>query len=288
MTMTLDELLKGLEKTAGVKLASETEEAEKKDEKDADKKVEDAKKDVDQADKDVKDAEKENTEEDEQCKEARLQGVALANEIMSKVASQTQTTTNKDQTMKKEAAAAGQALADALIKAAAAGDISTMNGVAPGTVPQKNIVDAAQIVSEDNNKVQPLPTSTDGGVSADGDINQIFDGIIQDAINQGATSYDQGVGARTPEVDETEGAVERSATPNQVPDEEVEKAAAVSSLVQDGYDFDTAVTQVNTAFNQGVESSFLFTIHKLLHTHSTGTQSGSASSSSATLNGPIT
>jgi hypothetical protein len=255
MTMTLDELLQGLEKTAGVKLASDDKKEEdkareekdaKKDEEKAGEKIEDAKKDVSDAKRDEKAAECDEEKEDGQCKEARLQGVALANEIMSKVAARTQPSTTKDKTMKKEAAAAGQALAEALIKAAAAGDVSTENGVAPATVPQKNIVDSAQIVAEDNAKVQPLPTSVDGGVRAEGDINQILEGIVQDAIGQGATSYDQGVGSRTPVPSAVEEKAEEHATPNQVEDE-VEKAAAVQSLVQDGYDFDTAVQLVKAA-----------------------------------------
>jgi hypothetical protein len=261
MNMTLQELLDGLEKQAGLnKQAAEEDMKDKKDgkkdpEKDerddeskAKEDVEKAKKDVDEAAEDVEKAEKENGKEEEQCKEARLKGAALAQEVMSKVAAlKVNTETNKEPVMKKEAAAAGQALAEALLtKLANAGDVSTENGVTPGSVPQKNIVDAAQIVAEDDAKIKPMPTGD--GIKNEGSINQILDGIVADAISQGATSYGQGVEAKARGICEAEGDPEETATPNQVEDEdEREKAAAVSSLVNDGYDFESAVEMVKAA-----------------------------------------
>lgn len=261
MTFTLNDILTGVENAIQMqKQADEYAESddkkatpekdEKKDESKAKKDVDKAKEEVDNAAKEVSNAEKKNGEEEEQCKEARLQGAALAQEIMSKVAAQLNPQTTKEPEMNKQAAAAGQALAEALLtKLANAGDVSTENGIAPNSVPNKNIVDSAQIVATDNAKVQPLPTSQDGGVRAEGDVNQILEGIVADAIAQGGVGYDQ-VAANTAMPSQAQGRAEMEATPHQVPDEsvdETEKAAAVSALVQNGYDFATAVDLVKAA-----------------------------------------
>jgi hypothetical protein len=251
MNMTLNELLADLEGLT--KQAEEedkkVEKEEKKEEGDAKKEFGKAKEEVREAGKAVEKAEKDEDEEEEQCKEARFKGAELAKEVMSKVASlQVKKTPNKEGEMKKEAAAAGKALADALLeKLANAGDESTENGVAPGSVPQKIIVDNAQIVSEDNMKIKPMPTGD--GIKNEGTINQILDGIVADAISQGATSYGQGVEAKAAPIDAVEGDPERTGTPNQVEseDDEVEKAAAVSALVADGIDFASAVEMVKAA-----------------------------------------
>jgi hypothetical protein len=251
MNMTLNELLADLEG-----LTKQAEEDPKKDEKDEKKEEGDAKKEFGKAKEDLKAAgkaveksEEDEEEEDEQCKEARFKGAELAKEVMSKVASlQVNNTPKKEGEMKKEAAAAGKALADALLeKLANAGDESTENGVAPGSVPQKIIVDNAQTVAEDNMKIKPMPTGN--GIRNEGTINQILDGIVADAISQGATSYGQGVEAKAAPIDAVEGDPEHSATPNQVAedDDEVEKAAAVSALVSDGFDFASAVEMVKAA-----------------------------------------
>lgn len=256
MNMTLNELLADLHhltKQAG-------EEEEKKDEKkDDDKKDEKGekkenpfvKKEVEEAKKEVEESDKDEDDE-EHSKEARLKGAELAKEVMSKVASlQVKKPTqesNKEGEMKKEAAAAGKALADALLeKLANAGDMNTGNGVAAGTVPQKIIVDNAQTVAEDDMKIKPMPTGD--GIKNEGTINQILDGIVADAISQGATSYGQGVEAKAGPITAEEGDPEQSATPHQVPneDDEVEKAAAVSALVADGFDFASAVEMVKAA-----------------------------------------
>jgi len=255
MTMTLDELLSDLEKTAGLNKEAEMTEEAKALEKEEDKEHESAKENISKAkaaieaaEKDVEDAKKVNDKEKEHCKEARLQGAALAQEVMSKVAALklTTNTTDKEPEMKKEAAEAGKALADALLeKLAEAGDVNLHDGVAPGSVPQKNIVNSAQVVAEDDAKIKPMPTGD--GIKNEGTINQILEGIIADAVAQGATPHGQGVEAKAAPITAAEGGVEDQAVPNQVPTDEQEKAAAVIALVNDGYDFESAVEMVKAA-----------------------------------------
>jgi hypothetical protein len=259
MSLTLSDLLKDLEAEVGLNKQAAEDEKDSKEGKDKkgdpetkERKEEgDAKSNLFKAEKEVEEAEKDNKKEQEECtKEASAKGAALAQEVMARVKSAgvAQTTTqNKESDMKKEASVAGKALADALLeKLAAAGDVSTVNGTVAGTVPQKAIADSAQIVAEDDNKVKPTP-GTDG-MHGGGSINQILDAIVQDTISQGATAFGQNVEAKARNAAEAEGVVEDHAVPNQVEDEdEREKAAAVSALVDDGYDFASAVEMVKAA-----------------------------------------
>lgn len=258
MNLTLTDLLKSLETDIGLNKQAEEDEKDKKkdeDKKDGDdpekkeeKKEGDAKSNLFKAEKDVEDAEKDNKKEQEECtKEAQLKGAALAQEVMARVKTASQTPKTKDDEMKKEASVAGKALADALIeKLASAGDISTTTGISAGTVPQKNLLDAAQQVREDDSKIKPTP-GTDG-MHGGGSINEILDAIVADTVAQGATSFGQGVEAKARDAKEAEGVVEDHAVPNQVEDEdEREKAAAVSALVEEGYDFASAVEMVKVA-----------------------------------------
>jgi hypothetical protein len=243
--MNLDDIITRLEAQSGLsKQASEdTEKDEKTDE-------EKAKSFFGKAEKEVDKAEKKNGEEekkDEECKdeeEAHEKGASFAKEIMAKFAAQTQSVTKED-TMNKQAAAAGAALADAILqKIANAGDETTDNGIKPGLVPNKGQVDNAQMVAEDDAKIQPTP-GTDG-MHDGGSINQIFDAIVADA-SQGATSFNQ---VHIPGVAAKDGDATRMATPHQEGMEagdEQEKAAAVSALVSQGFDFDEAVGMVKAA-----------------------------------------
>lgn len=258
MDMTLESLLEGLEKQAGLvgmdKQASEDPKADEKHEKEEDKEeskvekdVSEAKSDLEKSEKDFENLKKMNKEEEkkdekEQTKEAQVAGAELAQTIMQKVAS-VQLSNKETQEMNKQASDAGKALADALLeKLANAGDVTTVNGIPEGVVPNKNQIDVAQTVAEQDAAIKPMPTGD--GIKNTGTINQIFDAIVSDALGQGA--------ATPTEIDhvsssQAEGAVEASAVPNQEP---VEKAAAVMSLVNSGIDFDSAVDMVKAAAEQ--------------------------------------
>jgi hypothetical protein len=248
-----------LEKQAGLsKQASDDAAADEKHEKKEDKVEDDAKKNVSEAksalgksEKDFENLKKMNEKEEkkdekgekEQTKEA--QATSLADQIMQKVAS-ANITTNKDSEMNKQASDAGKALADALLtKLANAGDVATINGIPGGVAPNKNQIDVAQQVAEQDATIKPMPTGD--GIRNSGTINQIFDAIVSDALGQGAAAVDQVAGGG---VAGNEGAVEAHAVPNQVPDESVEKTAAVVSLVNSGIDFDDAVNMVKAAAEQ--------------------------------------
>lgn len=257
MDMTLETLLDNLEKQAGfVKQASDDSDKDEKDKKD--KKDEKDKKDGDKEEKDkdekskslfgaakeeLKEAEK-DVEKAEQTKEAQVAGADFANEIMQKVAS-LQITQTKENEMNKQASAAGSALAAALLeKLANAGDVTTVNGIPEGVVPNKNQVDVAQTVAEQDATIKPMPTGD--GIKNTGTINQIFDAIVADALGQGAATPTE---INHVSSSQAEGAVEAHAVPNQV-GESVEKTAAVVSLVNSGYDFDEAVDMVKAAAEQ--------------------------------------
>lgn len=238
MDLTLDSLLKTLdqelEKTASDKECTEEEKKEAKEEAKAEAKAE---------------AKEEKKEGGDHVKEASEAGAALARQVMEKVASTKLETTG----MNKQATTAGQALAKALIekmtKAANAGDVTTVSGVADGAAGNKAQNDSAQVVAEDDSKVKPMPLSD--GLRNQGTINQIFDAVVADALAQGAASTDQvherGVAA-------PEGGAEDHAVPNQVKtaseqdmEDAIEKAAAVEHLVQNGIAFEDAVELVKAA-----------------------------------------
>lgn len=255
--LSLDNLLDRLHEEAGLnKAASEkTEEKENKDEKNAGKEIGQAVQALEAAKKDEKGAEKENDSEknqdkDEQTKEAALRGAELAKEVMQKVASIKLDQVTTEDTMNKQAADAGKALAEALLeKLANVGDQNTMNGIPMGTVPNKTQVDLAAQVAEQDRIIQKQP-GTDGRGNG-GTINQIFDAIVADAMAQGAAPVDQNAPAG---VTRAEGAQVVAQAPNQVqtggftvPGDEVEKAAAVSELVAQGHDFESAVAMVKAA-----------------------------------------
>lgn len=235
MTMTLDSLLQDLESQAMVKVASDEAktEDEKKKEEEARKAAEDAKS------KEGKPAE--GKKEEEQEKKAGDSSDALAQQIMQKVASAN--ITEETNEMQKQAAAAGKTLAEALlIKLASAGDQSTTNGIPAGVVPNKNQVDNAQMEAEQAAVIKPMPTGD--GIKNQGTINQLFDAIVQDAVAQGGVTTTEMQAGQTAGKD---GAVEASATPNQVPNVSVEKTAALNELVGQGVDFDSAVELIKLA-----------------------------------------
>ena len=263
MNLTLDSLIDSLSEQAGLsKTASEeTEKKEGKDEKNAGKEIGEAVQALEAAKKDDKDAKKENDggpgkkgddDEDtknEQTKEAAAKGANLAKEVMQKVASLSLDQVKTEDTMNKQAADAGKALAEALLeKLASVGDQNTENGIAGG-VPNKTQVDLAAQVAEQDRIIQNQP-GTDGRGNG-GTINQIFDAIVADAMSQGAAPVDQNP---APGVTKEEGSQLGVQAPNQVQTgaytvagDEVEKAAAVSALVEQGFDFDHAVNLVKEA-----------------------------------------
>jgi hypothetical protein len=258
MNLSLDDLIQDLEKSAGLtKSASEkSEKDEKKDEEKAETAVCKADEELDTACKADQAAKKENAVEqkddkkkdDEQTKEAAAKGAALAKEVMQKVASIKLDQVNTEDTMNKQAADAGKALAEALLeKLASVGDQNTMNGIASG-VPNKTQVDLAAQVAEQDSIIQNQP-GTDGRGNG-GTINQIFDAIVSDAMAHGAAPVDQNPAAG---IAKEEGAQVAAQTPNQggvtgwVDADQQEKAAAVSELVSQGFDFDAAVNLVKEA-----------------------------------------
>lgn len=266
MNLTLESLLQGLEKQAGlVDLDKRAEEDPKKDEEhekkedaveaDAEKKTSEAKEDLKESENDFsklkkmnekeesKDEKEESKDEKEQTKEAQEAGAEMANFIMQKVASAQ--LTNKETEMNKQIAESGKALADALlVKLANAGDQTTLNGIPEGVAPNKNQIDNAQFVAEHDSYIKPMPTGD--GIKNQGTINQIFDAIVADTHAQGATDFDAEHAENGPTAP-VEGAAEQMATPNQVQTESVEKTAAVISLVNSGIDFDSAVSMVKAA-----------------------------------------
>lgn len=242
-SLTLDDLLNSL--GAGLmKAASDDECKDEKKEDKSDKDESKEKKDLPafmqkkDGDKDEKEDKDEKSEDKEgQTKEASDAGAALAREIMAKVASTKVETINP---MNKQASVAGQALAQALLqKKAYAGDMTTQNGVVPGTAGSKVIADNAQMEAEGASYIKPMLLSD--GIRNSGTVNEIFDAVIADAVGQGATGDEQvhqtGVAAQ-------EGNVEDHAVPNQV------KVAYMNELLEQGVDFDEAADMVKSAAEQ--------------------------------------
>jgi flavin-binding protein dodecin len=256
MDLTLDQLLASFETGMNKSASDDSDKKYEKEykggfpfaKKDEDKSDKSDKEDKDE-DKDEKDEDKSDKEDESegQEKEASLAGAALAREVMEKVAS-----LNLNKEMNKQASTAGQALARALLKKASAGDMTTMDGIAPGIVPNKNQVDNAQMEAEGASYIKPMLTGN--GIENQGNVNQIFDAMIQDALSQGAASTDQ---VHERGVANVEGAVEDHALPNQIrvasEEDEIEKAAAVAHLVANGINFDDAFEMVKQA---EVEISF--------------------------------
>lgn len=238
MTMTLntlDDLLKSLEKQA-----SEDESAKKEEDKKEDEKKSDEAKGKEMPWDKKDDSEK----KEDRVKEAQLQGAALADQIMQKVASANLPT--QKETSMNTAQFAGQALAQSLLeKLASAGDMTTTNGVFAGALPNKAQIDNAQMTAEQDAIIAPTPTK-DGMGNGGGSVNQIFDAIVAKAMAQGAVAHDQ---VTQTGIAPMEGAVEQHAVPNGVPStsDSVEKVAAVSALVNSGFDFDQAVEMVKAA-----------------------------------------
>lgn len=162
---------------------------------------------------------------------------SIAADILQKAAS-FQTETSEDNMNKSQAVLRGEALANQLLeKLASAGDVSSADGVAPGSTPNKVIVDNAAVVGEDNLRDQLQP-------GLGGTVNEIFDAVVADAASNGVVLDETG----NP-VAPLEGGAE-SGVPNQVEtyeSDEHEKAAAVASLVNEGVDFDQAVNLVKQA-----------------------------------------
>ncbi len=237
---TLDDILDSLEKKAA---EDDKDKKEKGDKAPPFAKKEDGDDDEDKKEKGKKEGEQEKSA-------AFKSGSELAKEVMEKIASQqTPQTTNKGEQMNKQASEAGKALAQALLKKAGVGDVSTSNGITDGVVPNKGQVDLAAQVAEHAATIQPTP-GTDG-MGNGGTINQIFDAIVNDALARGVK--DENVTGNTAQAEGARGAQ----APNQVPvthngvgDDSQEKSAAVSQLVNDGFDFDQAVTMVKAAADQ--------------------------------------
>ena len=244
MSMTLDDLLNSLEKQASDQEGSK--DKKKKDEEkedEAEEKEDSASYKLRSAEKDLEDAKK----IEDRVKEAHLQGSALANEIMQKVASAKTPSNLKETQMNKSAQFAGKALAQSLLtKLAGAGDASTSNGIYEGAMPNKAQIDNAQMVAEHDMTIDPTPTKDAAG-DGGGSVNQIFDAIIAKAMAQGAASVDQVHGTG---ISQYEGVIaDRTAPGNAVAgaEEEVEKVAAVNALMSTGFDIFSAVDMVKAA-----------------------------------------
>jgi hypothetical protein len=125
-----------------------------------------------------------------------------------------------------------------LTKQADSADANTVAGVTDATAPNKIQQDNAEMVAQDDSKVQPLP-------AAGGTLNQILDAIVNTAVAQGAQPVDRATGSNVAAVD--------AGTPAS---EEQEKAAAVSVLVESGVDFDDAVNLVKAAEYEILEDQF--------------------------------
>lgn len=230
--MTLDEILRGLEKSA----ADQSEDDKSKDKE----KAEDKEKSKDDSKNPFGGKAKEEKEETQEKKASFKSGADLAKEIMEKVAS-TKIENTKGEEMNKQAQEAGAALAQALLtKLAGVGDVVTSNGIPDGVVPNKTQVDIAAQLAEHDASFQPTP-GTDGRGNG-GTINEIFDSIVADAQAR-TNAVTSGQSASAP----AEGAINRQA-PNQGPvDDSQEKMAATMSLVNSGMDFDEAVELVKAA-----------------------------------------
>ena len=222
MNLTLESLMESLEKQAGLsKQASDDSKEDLKHEKQEDKTEGDAKTAIKDAEKDFSSLKKMNEKEEskdkkdskddeskEQTKEAQAAGAELADVLLQKVASVKIKT--KEMNMNKQASVAGKALADALLtKLANAGDMTTTNGIPGGVAPNKNQLDNANLVAEQDSYIKPMPTKDAIG-NGGGSINEIFDGIVADAMGQGAASFYQ---PGTQGVAQHEGLAEQQATP---------------------------------------------------------------------------
>lgn len=251
---SLQGILDNLEKSAGLdkQAAADPEKKEKEDEENAKKEVDKAGKAVGEAKKDIEEAEGKNGKE--QTKEAQVKGADLAKAVLEKVASLQLNQVKTEENMNKQAAEAGKALANALLeKLASVGDMNTSNGISTG-VPNKTQVDLAAQEAEQAAIIHVQP-GTDGRGNG-GTVNQIFDAIVAKAM-AGAAPVDQNAAAG---VAKDEGALAGQQAPHQVQtasftvpgqekaaSDEHEKAAAVSALVQEGFDFESAVNMVKEA-----------------------------------------
>lgn len=233
--MNLDDLLAGLEKSAGFPFEKKEDDAE---DKDADKVTKDKEANKKKFDKDAKGGQEKSA--------AFKSGSDLAQEIMEKVAS---TKSNKgEDNMNKQASDAGKALAQALLKQAGVGDVSTYAGMAPGAVPNKMQQDQMAQRQEHDAIFQSTP-GTDG-LGNGGTINQIFDSIVQDAQAHGAVDSNltgNNAGAEGVAVQRMAPNQNQQIGPEGLDGETHEKTAAVISLVNSGYDFDDAVSMVKAA-----------------------------------------
>lgn len=227
---TLQDLLDTLEKKASddTELTPEEKAKLEKEKAEADEKADGEK------------SEKSEKKEEGQEKSASEAGADLAKEVFEKVAH-----LNKENEMNKQASYAGKALADAILtKLASAGDLNTENGVAPGATPMKIQQDAALLLQQDAAKYQATP-GTDGAGNG-GSVNQIFDSIVQDAMSEGATAYDQTASAGA-SGGEGQAVAQGSFLGQNPTDESQEKMAAALTLMENGFDFDQAVALVKEA-----------------------------------------
>ena len=239
--MALLERMDGLQKAAAEEEGSEGKDSGekkmppwlKKDDADSDDKGEKSDKE-DKGDEsgDSKSEKTEDKKEEGQVKEAADAGAALARQIMEKIASDNAVATT---------ASAGQALAEALLnKQAGVGDVVTQDGTTPEAVPNKSQRDQAAMVAERETGVQLMPTS-DGNRNTGG-VNEIFDALIANVEAKGAASVDQ---VHDTGIAKDEGNIVDQSVPNQV------KTAYLMDLVQEhGVDFDQAIEMTKQAAAQ--------------------------------------
>jgi hypothetical protein len=176
-------------------------------------------------------------------KSAADAGAALAQEMMTKIASNMANLT--------PAQVAGNVLAQTLLetltkqaaeKKAGVGDENTMNGVTSDGVPTKIERDNASLVGEHDASIKPMPTGD--GIRNQGTATDIYNALNADAVSQGGTPTVQ-----TPTGPEVDGSGVK-AVPNQVKTASfsaIEKMAAVDALVDEGCSFEEALEHVKAA-----------------------------------------
>ena len=153
-------------------------------------------------------------EDGAQTKEAqtKLENEEMANKIMQKIA---------------------QTVGEATTSPAAAVNVAA--AAAPNLIQSANAV----MTAADDKKVLPLP-------GAEGTLNNILEAVVARAEAQGAVSDDLVNGDKPASSAEGEAALSPEQEQEKIA-EEMEKAAAVSALVQAGCDFDSAFNMVKEA-----------------------------------------
>jgi len=160
--------------------------------------------------------------------------------------------------MKKEAQD-NRALAALIMEKLAAEDNGpqTVAGIAPA--PNKLQVDAANMVAQHDQRIQPTPNG--------GTLSNMVDSLVSKAVSQGAAPYDQVPALGDGNIYNNEGIDPAMGTPA-LPVDDAEKMAAVQALLEAGADFDTAVDLIKAAAveieNEEMEQVKVAAVNELL------------------------